>query len=89
MLSNVRQYLISNEGFSFVITLKQTKVYVTESTMRNLLMLQLHGHTKVSVLNGGLDKWLSLGYRTTTEVSEVKVKLRCRNDELSQKYSAN
>ena len=60
-----------------------------QSTMRNLLMLQLHGHTKVSVLNGGLDKWLSLGYRTTTEVLEVKVKLRCQNDELAHNYAVN
>ncbi len=36
---------------------------------------QVHGHAKVSVLNGGFEKWTELGFPTTSEVPVFNVNI--------------
>ena len=40
-----------------------------------LLSFQLHGHKKISVLDGGLKKWMNDGYEVTSEVPKIEVGL--------------
>ena len=37
------------------------------------LSFQLHGHKKISVLDGGLKKWMNDGYEVTSEVPKIEV----------------
>lgn len=42
------------------------------SSYRTWWLFRLYGHKKISVLDGGLKKWISDGYETTTEVPEIQ-----------------
>ena len=44
-----------------------------------IYLFQLFGHTKVSVLNGGLHKWLAEGFQTTADVTQVEVGHKMHN----------
>ncbi len=37
------------------------------------MAFQVHGHERVSVLNGGFEKWTELGFPTTSEEPTFKV----------------
>ena len=38
-----------------------------------ILIFQVHGHKKISILDGGLHRWEEDNYRTTSDVPEIRV----------------
>ena len=39
----------------------------------HILIFQVHGHTKISILDGGLHRWEEDNYRTTSDSPEIMV----------------
>ena len=52
----------------------------------SFLFLQLYGHRKISVLDGGLKKWVADGFETTTDVPEIEVYWLAERQFLGRKY---
>lgn len=70
---NIFQKAGISGGEEHVVTYESSLQTLYGASCRGLYLLKLLGHTNVSVLNGGLDKWLKDGYPTTDEIPTVPI----------------
>ncbi|XP_003387973.1 PREDICTED: uncharacterized protein LOC100636247 [Amphimedon queenslandica] len=63
---------INGEIGERVVTYENSLDSLYGASCRGMCLLQLLGHQNVSVLEGGLDRWIAEGYPTSTDSDEVQ-----------------